>query len=51
MGVDVLVCGAADDEHAAVRRLFDEYDRVFSRFRAESELNRVNRDSSEVVVL
>jgi thiamine biosynthesis lipoprotein len=51
MGVDVLVCGASDDEHASVRRLFDEYDRVFSRFRAESELNRVNRDPSEVVVL
>ena len=51
MGVDVLVCGATDDEHAAVRRLFDERDRVFSRFRAESELNRVNRDPSEVVVL
>jgi thiamine biosynthesis lipoprotein len=51
MGVDVLVCGATDDEHAAVRRLFDEHDRVFSRFRAESELNRVNRDPSEVVVV
>ena len=51
MGVDVLVCGATDDEHAAVQRLFDEHDRVFSRFRAASELNRVNRDSSEVVVL
>jgi FAD:protein FMN transferase len=51
MGVDVLVCGPTDDEHAAVRRLFDEHDRVFSRFRAESELSRVNRDPSEVVVL
>ena len=51
MGVDVLVCGATDEEHAAVRRLFDEHDRVFSRFRPESELNRVNRDPSEVVVL
>lgn len=51
MGVDVLVCGATDEEHAAIRRLFDERDRVFSRFRPESELSRLNRDPSEVVVL
>jgi thiamine biosynthesis lipoprotein len=51
MGVDVLVCGATDEEHDAVRRLFDGYDHVFSRFRPESELSRVNRDPSEVVVL
>ncbi len=51
MGVDVLVCGATNDEHSAVRCLFDEHDRVFSRFRPESELNRVNRDPSEVIVL
>ncbi|HUK95500.1 MAG TPA: FAD:protein FMN transferase [Gaiellaceae bacterium] len=51
MGVDVLVCGATDDEHAAIHRLFDERDRVFSRFRPESELSRVNRDSSEVLVV
>jgi thiamine biosynthesis lipoprotein len=51
MGVEVAVCGASDDELAAIRRLFDEWDRVFSRFRPESELSRLNRDPSEVVVL
>ena len=51
MGVEVAVCGANDAELAAIRRLFDEWDRVFSRFRPESELNRLNRDPSEVVVL
>jgi FAD:protein FMN transferase len=51
MGVDVLVCGATDDERAAVHRLFDEWDRVFSRFRPESELSRVNRDPFEVLVV
>jgi FAD:protein FMN transferase len=51
MGVDVLVCGATDDERAAIHRLFDERDRVFSRFRPESELSRVNRDPSEVLVV
>jgi thiamine biosynthesis lipoprotein len=51
MGVEVVICGAADDELTAIRRLFDEWERVFSRFRPESELNRVNRDGSPVVVL
>ena len=51
MGVEVAVCGASDDELISVRRLFDEWERVFSRFRPESELNRVNRDASRVVVL
>ena len=41
MGVDVVVGGAGDGEYAAVRRLFDTWERVFSRFRPESELNRV----------
>ena len=51
MGVEVVVCGAGDDELEAVRRLFQGWDRVFSRFRPESELSRINRDSSEVVVV
>jgi thiamine biosynthesis lipoprotein len=51
MGVEVAACGASDSELAAIRRLFDDWDRVFSRFRPDSELNRVNRDPSEVVVL
>jgi thiamine biosynthesis lipoprotein len=51
MGTDVVVQGASADELAAVERLFAEWDRVFSRFVRESELNRVNRDPSTVVLL
>jgi thiamine biosynthesis lipoprotein len=51
MGVEVVVCGASGDELTAVRRLFEEWECVFSRFQPESELNRVNRDDSPVVVL
>jgi thiamine biosynthesis lipoprotein len=50
MGVEVVVCGASDEELASIRRLFDEWERVFSRFLPESELNRVNRDSATVVL-
>jgi len=51
MGIEVAVCGATVGELAAIRGLFDEWDRVFSRFRPESELSRLNRDASEVVVV
>jgi thiamine biosynthesis lipoprotein ApbE len=42
MGCDVVVAGAGDRELAAIRRLFDDRDRMFSRFRADSELCAVN---------
>jgi thiamine biosynthesis lipoprotein len=51
MGVDVLVRGATATELAEVRRLFEEWDATFSRFRAGSELNRINADPSPVVLL
>jgi len=51
MGVEVAVYGGSDDELAAIQCLFDEWERVFSRFRPESELNRINRDPSEVVIV
>jgi thiamine biosynthesis lipoprotein len=51
MGVEVVVLGAADPELGAIRRLFDGWDRVFSRFRTDSELSRVNRRVDEVVVV
>jgi FAD:protein FMN transferase len=51
MGVEVVVAGADEAELAAVRRLFGEWDRVFSRFRADSELSRVNRAGSPVVAV
>ena len=47
----MAVCGASDDELAAIRRLFEEWEGVFSRFRPESELSRLNRDAAPVVVL
>ena len=46
MGIEVAVCGATVGELAAIRGLFGEWDRVFSRFRPESELSRLNRDAS-----
>jgi FAD:protein FMN transferase len=42
MGCDVVVAGAMPAELARVEALFEERDRTFSRFRPESELNRVN---------
>jgi thiamine biosynthesis lipoprotein len=51
MGVDVAVCGATSDELAAIRGLFEEWDGVFSRFRPDSELSRINRHRLEVVIL
>ncbi len=42
MGVEVAVGGATPEELVRLRRLFDEWDRVFSRFRPESELRLVN---------
>lgn len=43
MGCDIVVSGAGDRELIAIRRLFDDRDRTFSRFRAGSELTAVNR--------
>jgi thiamine biosynthesis lipoprotein len=51
MGVEVVVGGATAEELDAVRRLFAHWDCVFSRFRPDSELCRVNRDPAKVVVL
>jgi thiamine biosynthesis lipoprotein len=42
MGCTVVVAGATSTERAAIEELFEERDRTFSRFRPESELNRVN---------
>ncbi|MEP6640763.1 MAG: FAD:protein FMN transferase [Gaiellales bacterium] len=49
MGCTVTVAGATVDELAAVRSVFFERDRVFSRFRPGSELNRVNACSGRIV--
>ncbi len=42
MGCEVVVEGANEAELARIRALFEERDGVFSRFRENSELNRVN---------
>ncbi len=42
MGCEVVVGGATASELTQIRELFDARDRMFSRFRADSELNRVN---------
>ena len=42
MGCSVVVGGASNSENHAVEQLFADRDRTFSRFRPDSELNRVN---------
>jgi thiamine biosynthesis lipoprotein len=42
MGVEVVVSDTGDCSFAAVADLFARWEKVFSRFRPESELNRVN---------
>jgi len=42
MGCEIVVEGASAPELARIRSLFEERDAVFSRFRPDSELNRVN---------
>jgi FAD:protein FMN transferase len=43
MGCEVVVAGATGREQRAIKRMFAERERLFSRFIADSELNRVNR--------
>ncbi len=42
MGCDVVVAGACRSGRAAIERLFHARDQMFSRFKPDSELNRVN---------
>ncbi len=51
MGCEVVVSGAGRLELAVIEQLFAERDAIFSRFRPDSELNRVNAAAGEVVVL
>jgi thiamine biosynthesis lipoprotein len=48
MGCEIVV-GGTTQSALAVERLFEERDRMFSRFREDSELSRVNRASGRVV--
>ena len=47
MGCDIVAAGADEPALEAIRRLFAERDRVFSRFRPDSELSSVNRAAGE----
>lgn len=49
MGCEVVVTGADADERAAIEQLFEQRERLFSRFRRGSELNRVNAAAGRVV--
>jgi thiamine biosynthesis lipoprotein len=51
MGVELVVGGATPDELTAVRRLFDLWERTFSLFRTDSELVRVNGESTRLVAV
>jgi FAD:protein FMN transferase len=51
MGVEVVVGGSTEHEFGEIARLFEGWERVFSRFRHGSELNRVNGDSAPVLVV
>ena len=50
MGCEIVVAGAAPSELRAIEQLFAERDRMFSRFRDDSELNRVNACAAPVIV-
>jgi thiamine biosynthesis lipoprotein len=49
MGCPVSVAGASGDELARIEALFARYDRTFSRFIPDSELNRVNAGAGRFV--
>ncbi len=51
MGTDAVVGGASAAEAEAIERLFADWEQVFSRFRPQSELNRVNADPTPVVIV
>jgi FAD:protein FMN transferase len=51
MGCEIVVGGAAAEPLRAIRTLFDERDRRFSRFRSDSELSRVNASTAPAVVV
>jgi FAD:protein FMN transferase len=51
MGVEIVVGGATPPELAAIERLFATLEQTFSRFRPDSELNRVNAGSAEFVAV
>ena len=51
MGCEVVVATSRADEALAAERLFAEWERAFSRFRADSELTRVNARAGSTVLV
>jgi thiamine biosynthesis lipoprotein len=51
MGCEVVVAGAGRHAGEAIRRLFGERERVFSRFRSDSELTAVNAAAGRPAVV
>lgn len=51
MGCEVVFAGGTAEGHLRVRALFAERDGIFSRFRADSELNRVNAHAGSPIVV
>ncbi len=51
MGTDAVVGGASAAEAEAIERLFADWEQVFSRFRPQSELNRINADPAPVAIV
>ena len=49
MGAEVVVGGATPSELEAIEQLFATLEQTFSRFRPDSELNRVNAGAAEFV--
>lgn len=49
MGCEIAVAGADERALAAIRRLFEEREATFSRFRPDSELRRVNASPQALV--
>ena len=49
MGVEIVVGGAGQADVDSIRALYEEWDRVFSRFRSESELSAVNRSTERIL--
>ena len=51
MGCEVVVGGATPAETAAVERLFEALEASLSRFRPDSDLERLNRSQAETVIV
>jgi FAD:protein FMN transferase len=51
MGMIVEVAGASEEECARIESLFQERDCIFSRFRPDSELNRINAHAGRPVLV